>query len=130
MGFFFTGNPFIDSQKYSRTVLRLDGNYNFKLGIPMELFAGTTFTFNERSTSVASISTTTFFENADLGLRLGWKMTDVFYIGTYGYLRALSGTRSPRNTSGGFSTQTGPPVAGELAFTTTLDMRSRWLKVP
>lgn len=129
---FFTSDPFINARKHSRNQLRVNGNYTFDWGFPIELFSGFTFSFNENSNSAQSRTTTTFFENLDLGARFGKAMSSTrhWYMGGYGYIRTFSGTRTMRNTSGGSKIQGGPVVSGTLGFANSYDLTSSEGSVP
>lgn len=131
IGNFFTLDPFLTDIKNSRNQFRVDGNYTFDLGIPVEFFAGFTFTYNDNSTSASATTMTTFFENSDIGVRLGHRFfTDRFYLGSYGYVRAFSGTRAFRNTSGGTTLKSGPVLSGAAGFSATLDLSKDWTSFP
>ncbi len=131
LGNFFTKDPFLNGLKNSRNQFRIDGNYTFDFKLPIELFGGFTFTYNDNSNTVAATTMTTFFENADLGVRVGKSVGyENFYLGGYAYVRALSGTRAFRNTSGGTAQKSGPVVSGAVGFTQTLDMSKKWEKLP
>jgi len=126
MGSFFSVEPFIEGKKHSRSHLRLNGNYTFDWGIPLEVFAGFGFTFNENSTATGSRTTTTLLENTDLGVRVGFPIVgNVFYLGGSGLVRFFSGTQSMRNSSGASTAKSGPFVSGELMATATVDMVDR-----
>lgn len=120
---FFQQNPFIDNRKQARNQFRLSGHYSFTLGIPLEVFGGVHFTFTENSTSNAgSITTTTFFENADLGLKTQNEIVkELFYLGGYAHIRAFSGTQTFRNSSGSTTRRSGPLLTGGAGMISTLD---------
>jgi outer membrane protein OmpA-like peptidoglycan-associated protein len=131
MGNFFSDTPFINAQKQSRNQFRIDGNYTFKLGVPLEVFGGSSFTFNENSNSGGSTTMTTFFENVDLGLRFGKDLIhNRWYLGGYGYVRAFSGSQTGRNSSGASGTKSGPVLSGSAGFASTLDFTDKFEKVP
>ena len=131
LGNFFYDTNFINSQKQGRNQFRLDGNYTFNLGIPVEVFGGVGFTYNENSNAQTSTTMTTFFENIDLGLRAGKEIaSSSWYLGGYGYVRGLSGTRAPRNTSGALTTRSGPQVSGSVGFISTLDYSEKFPQFP
>ena len=114
IGSFFAKDPFIigadGSQiKNSRNQFRMNGNYTFDFGVPIELFAGFGFTYNDNSDSLSARTMTTFFENADIGARYGTQFgSSPFHLGGYAYLRTFSGLRTFRNTSGGTTVNSGP----------------------
>jgi outer membrane protein OmpA-like peptidoglycan-associated protein len=131
IGNFFTKDPFLNGLKDSRNQFRVNGNYTFKLGIPIEVFAGFSFTYNDNSDSGAATTMTTYFENSDVGLRFGHSaFSDRFFLGGYAYGRALSGTRALRNTSGGTIQKGGPVMTGGAGFSETFDMSKVWTKFP
>ncbi|MDB5037006.1 MAG: hypothetical protein JWQ35_534 [Bacteriovoracaceae bacterium] len=122
IGSFFSKDPFLNGIKDSRNQFRVDGNYTFDVGVPLEVFGGFTLTYNDNSDSKSATTMTTFFENADLGLRYGRRaFSDHFFLGAYAYSRAFSGTRAFRNTSGGSTVKSGPMMSGALGFTQTYD---------
>lgn len=124
LGSFFTDDPFIDDNKHSRNLLRLAGNYQLPWNI--QLFTGFRFTFNESSNSSVSRSSTSFFENFDLGAK--WSrgfFKDFFFVGALAKGRFLSGTRQLRNTSGFNDTKSGPVAQGFLEALMSLDFRKK-----
>lgn len=126
IGNFFSKDPFINTKKNSRNQFRVDGNYTFKLGIPIEVFSGFTFTYNDNSDASSATTLTTFFENVDLGFRIGHSAgSELFYLGGYGYVRGLSGTQALRNTSGASTTRSGPVVTGAAGFIETFDLSTK-----
>ena len=131
MGSFMSDEPFIDAKKHSRTSLRVNGNYTFDWGIPVEIFSGFGFTFNENSTNRSSTTLTSYFENTDIGARVGFPTgSDSFFVGTSGFVRLFSGTQSLRNSSGGSTRRSGPFVSGELAVAATWDMSKQLKEFP
>jgi hypothetical protein len=85
-GGFFFDDPYISVDKHSRNRMRITMNLSLPKGL--EVFTGTGFVFNESSNSTASRSSTSFFENTDLGLRWGrWISEDFFALGVQGYGR-------------------------------------------
>lgn len=128
---FFTADPFIGGQKHSRNQLRVAGNYTFDFKFPVEVFGGFTFSFNENSNTTQSTTTTTYFENTDLGVRLSHALvSNRWFIGGYGHIRGYSGTRTPRNTSGGSQRVGGPILSGAAGFNSTLEFSDKWEKFP
>lgn len=131
IGNFFAQDPFINNLKNSRNQFRLNGHYTFDLSLPLEVFTGMNFTYNDNSSSTSATTMTTFFENLDAGVRIGNALIDDrFYIGGYGYLRLLSGTRALRNTSGGLTGYSGPLASGALGLATTLDLTKDLKSLP
>jgi outer membrane protein OmpA-like peptidoglycan-associated protein len=130
-GNFFTKNPFLTGIKNSRNQFRVDGNYTFDFGIPVEVFSGFTFTYNDNSTSASATTMTTFFENFDVGIRLGHSVfSEYFSLGGFMYGRAFSGTRAFRNTSGGTTVKSGPMMSGSAGFSATLNLKKKWPDFP
>jgi len=127
-GRMFFADPFIDTQKHSRTAFRLSANYT--LPFELEAFAGFGFVFNEHSNADTSRSATSFFENSDIGLKWGHEIANDFFVSAYGFGRFLSGTRIARNSSG-FSRQSSGPIAqGFLGLGTTYSLQNRWENFP
>ncbi len=123
---FFSQDPFTNNIKNSRNQFRVNGNYTFDWGLPIEVFGGATFTYNDNSTAASAKTMTTFFENTDLGLKVGHSIfSDSFFIAAFGHLRLFSGTRAPRNTSGGTTEDSGPLASGSIGLATTLDLSKR-----
>lgn len=128
LGRFFSAEPFIDAEKHSRNALRVSGNYSFGYGF--EAFSGFAFTFNEHSNAASSRSSTSFFENSDLGLRWGKGFGDQFYLGAFALARFFSGTRIQRNTSGFARDSSGPIAMGKLGLTVSADFGQKLPEVP
>lgn len=125
---FFTKTPFIDARKHSRVGLRLSGNVS--LPAKIELFGGSSFTFNEHSTSTGSNSATSFGENSEIGLKWGLPFgTDSWHFATLLSGRFLSGTQIARNTSGFASDRSGPMLQGLLYFLGTYQGSRLWEKL-
>lgn len=129
LGRFFTDPAFIDSEKHSRNSLRLSGNYT--ISDRLELFGGFNFVFNEHSNADTSRSSTSFFENTDLGAKYSFPVVqDCCFVGFVGDLRFFSGERAPRNTSGFSSQSEGPWLSGMALVISTIDMRYYLKKFP
>lgn len=125
LGHFFSADPFLPGRKHSRTGLRVSGNYSFDPGVPLEAFGGFKFSFNESSTAASSQTMTTFFENADLGLKAHLPLElDRLHFAGYAFARAFSGTQSYRNASGGSTKKSGPFMSGQLGFISSFDNSS------
>jgi len=121
-GGFFFDDPFISSNKHSRNRMRITANFTLPKGL--EVFSGTSFTFNESSNSGSSSSSTSFFENTDLGLRWGkWLSENFLAVGVQGYGRFFSGTQARRNKSGFSRGTSGPAAQAELQINMTMDFR-------
>lgn len=120
-GRFFNKTPFIDDQKHSRAGVRLALNYS--LPYQLELFSGFSFTFNEHSTLAASQSSTSLFENVDLGVKwtLPWSGEHLQYA-ILGHGRTFTGTQVRRNTSGFSRNRSGPHLQAFLYALGTWDI--------
>lgn len=128
-GSFFSDDPFISGNKHSRNRMRLTANFTLPKGL--EVFSGTSFTFNESSNSGSSSSSTSFFENTDLGLRWGkWLSENFLAVGFQGYGRFFSGTQARRNKSGFSRGTSGPFLQGELQGNLSMDFRELLKEIP
>ncbi len=128
-GGFFFDDPYISVDKHSRNRMRL----SFNLGLPkgLEVFSGTGFVFNESSNASNSRSSTSFFENTDIGLRWGrWISEGFFALGAQAYGRFFSGTQARRNKSGFSRESSGPIAQGNIKLLASLDFKNRMPQFP
>lgn len=109
--------------------MRITANYNLPMGF--ELFTGTLFTFNENSNANNSQSSTSFFENTDVGIRWGrWVSENFLAVGLQGYGRFFSGTQIYRNTSGFNRDRSGPFAQAKVDFLISMDFRESLKELP
>jgi len=126
---FFFDSSFINKEKHARNRLRLVGNYHFSHGF--EVFLGTGSSFNDHSNADSSRSSTSFFENTNIGLKWGMPLVgQSLFFGAYAYAGFFSGSQTLRQVSGFVPQTSGPLAVGKLMLLLSLDRTKNWAKLP